>query len=224
MQQRASLPPARRSLNVQTGAVEGAGTVTVFAEQGSGRTFAQLAGVAVVAELHRQLDDAPDADGDEAHAADARHDLLQVGHIVRALQRAGAAAHYSAFRLLANTGGCQTIASAEFSLQSHLLESIPREHAQHGLLLAFFHSWQWRACLQPRGDAHRQQRGGAAEECLLPGGVHQRVLLALLDGGARECDVAGKLLRGQRLARQSGLVDLLRSRGQDRRSDRIPLC
>jgi hypothetical protein len=49
-----------------------------------------------VAELHRQLDDAPDADGDEAHAADARHDLLQVGHVVRALQRAGVTAPCSA--------------------------------------------------------------------------------------------------------------------------------
>jgi hypothetical protein len=76
-----------------------------------------------------------------------------------------------------------------------------------------------------RKDAHRQQRGGASEEGLLPGGVHQRVLLALLDGGARERDVAGKLLRGQRLARQRGLVDLLRSRtgGRTERSDKIPL-
>jgi hypothetical protein len=65
------------------------GTVTVCAEHDSRRTFAQLAGVAVVAELHRQLDDAPDADGDEAHAADTRHDLLQVGHVVRALQDSG---------------------------------------------------------------------------------------------------------------------------------------
>ena len=59
------------------------------AERSRKRTFAQLAGVAVVAELHRQLDDAPDADGDEAHAADARHDLLQVGHVVCALQQEG---------------------------------------------------------------------------------------------------------------------------------------
>jgi hypothetical protein len=74
-----------------------------------------------------------------------------------------------------------------------------------------------------RGDTHRQKRGGAAEEGLLPGGVHQRVLLALLDGGARESDVAGKFFRGQRLARQRGLVDLVRSRGQGTQSDGLLL-
>lgn len=81
------------------------------------------------------------------------------------------------------------------------------------------------SCMQHRelhrGDTHRQQRGSAAEEGLLPGGVHQCVLLALLDCGARERDVAGKLLRGQRLARQRGLVDLVRSRGQGSWSDRV---
>ena len=49
-------------------------------------TLAELAGVTVVAKLHRHLDDTPDADGDEAHATDLRHDLLQVGDVVRALQ------------------------------------------------------------------------------------------------------------------------------------------
>ena len=49
------------------------------------RTLAQVARVVVVAKLHAQLDDAPGEDGDQADAADARHDLLDVGHVVGAL-------------------------------------------------------------------------------------------------------------------------------------------
>ena len=77
-------------------------------------TSSHLADVAVAAKLHGQLDDAPDADGDEAGASDAGHDLLQVGYVVGA----------------------------------------------------------------------RDERGGAAEEGVLSGGVHERLLLALLHGGA----------------------------------------
>lgn len=56
------------------------------------RTLAQLADVVVVAELDRQLDDAPDADGDEAGSSNAGHDLLQVGHVVCAGDKRGGAA------------------------------------------------------------------------------------------------------------------------------------
>ena len=46
----------------------------------------------VGAELDGQLDDTPDADGDEAGASDASHDLLQVGHVVGARDEGGRAA------------------------------------------------------------------------------------------------------------------------------------
>lgn len=48
-------------------------------------TLAQVAAVVVVPELHPQLDDAPDADGDQAHAADTGHDLRKIRHVVCAL-------------------------------------------------------------------------------------------------------------------------------------------
>lgn len=48
------------------------------------RTCAHAADVLVVAELDGELDDTPDADGDQAGASNARHDLLQVGHVVGA--------------------------------------------------------------------------------------------------------------------------------------------
>ena len=45
----------------------------------------------VVAELDGELDDDPDEDGDQAGASDARHDLLQVGHVVGARDQRGGA-------------------------------------------------------------------------------------------------------------------------------------
>ncbi len=112
-----------------------------FAEKGK-LTLAHPADVLVVAELDGKLDDTPDADGDEAGASDARHDLLQVGHVVGA------------------------------------------------------------------GD----ERGGAAKEGVLPGSVHERLLLSLLDGGTREGNVAAVLLGRQRLAGQGSLVNLRTSK------------
>ena len=56
---------------------------------------------------------------------------------------------------------------------------------------------------------HRNEGRGAAEKGLRASGVDKRVLLALLDGGSREGDVAGKLLGGEGLASQRRLVDLL---------------
>jgi hypothetical protein len=53
-------------------------------------TLAQVAAVAVVAELDAQLDHAPDTDGDQADTTNAGHDLLQVGNVVCALQWAAA--------------------------------------------------------------------------------------------------------------------------------------
>ena len=60
------------------------------------------------------------------------------------------------------------------------------------------------------GDVVRagDEGGCAAEEGVLAGRVHQRLLLALLHGGARKGDVPRVLLGRQRLARQRGLVDL----------------
>jgi len=74
--------------NAENGIAALAGRTAVAAYSGAADrlTLAQLAGVLVVAELHGHLDDAPHADGDEAHASDAGHDLLQVGHVVRALR------------------------------------------------------------------------------------------------------------------------------------------
>ena len=52
------------------------------------RTHAARAGVVIVPKLHRQLDDHPHADGDEAQRADLGHDLGQVG-LLRAGRQAG---------------------------------------------------------------------------------------------------------------------------------------
>lgn len=42
--------------------------------------------VLVMTELHSHLDDAPDANGDEAHTTNAHHDLCQVSLVVSALR------------------------------------------------------------------------------------------------------------------------------------------
>lgn len=94
-------------------------------QRGGLRTLAQLADVTVVAKLHGELDDTPDADGDQAGASNAGHNLLQVGNVVGA----------------------------------------------------------------------RDERSGAAKEGVLSSGVHEALLLTLLDGGAREGNIAAELLR-----------------------------
>lgn len=48
------------------------------------RTYAHFAVVLVVAKLHGELDDTPNADGDQAGASDAGHDFLQIGDVVGA--------------------------------------------------------------------------------------------------------------------------------------------
>ncbi len=55
-------------------------------------THAALAGVVVVAKLDAQLNDRPDANGNEAHGSNLGHDLLDVGSLFSlAQQRSGAA-------------------------------------------------------------------------------------------------------------------------------------
>lgn len=56
------------------------------------RTRAHFADVSIVAKLHGELNDTPDADGDQASASNARHDLLQVGNIVGAGDKRSSAA------------------------------------------------------------------------------------------------------------------------------------
>lgn len=55
-----------------------------------GLTLAAVAGVAVVPELHSQLNHHPDADSDQAHRSDAGHDLLEVGLLHTHRQQGGA--------------------------------------------------------------------------------------------------------------------------------------
>ena len=55
-------------------------------------THAALAGVVVVAKLDAQLNDRPNANGDEAHGSDLGHDLLDVGNLISLAQQCSSTA------------------------------------------------------------------------------------------------------------------------------------
>ena len=101
-------------------------------------TLADAAAVVIVPELHRQCDDDPDDDGDEAHRADAVHDDLEVGHVVGAADEGSSPASQQNWTLSkdSNDPECQSQASRaerkqgpqnQISLEVDLTESYMRE-------------------------------------------------------------------------------------------------